>query len=734
MRKLLPVFILLLAVPLFADNNRSQSYFTYDDGGTIVRQGDDQKEVEARVNFPVYPGDEVTTSRRGRAEIRLSDGNVIALDRGTQIRFGSIRDTYEGEANQTTVIELRYGHVMLERDSDDREPVRLDTESASFAATERAIYSVDTERDKGAVRVYDGTIEVRTPSRTTRVRAGEEGRLDDRGLYDLVSLARGGADDFERWFLGRSEVYRRGSSRYLDRSLAYADPELERYGSWVYVSDYGSWCWRPVIMSAGWRPYFNGYWHHGRGGALVWVSYDPWGWVPYHYGRWSFSPGYGWVWLPGYGYSPAWVYWMYGPGYIGWAPAGWYDCYRPYYGWAYRPYARAGLEFGFGFYGRVRVRDIDLRPWTFVSPGNIISTRVDRAALKTDIIRERLSRDGQTHATVSGAPARFTRSEIRDPASAVNNIVRRGIGGGTGKEGPGSAADMTPFFRRDPALSSAVRDHIVRSRNAEVPPSVATPRGAGSGIPTPGTGGTLEGRVPRDGGGSRHSEAPAAGGTLQRGTGSGTVGGAVGDWRRNDPSSATAPGSVRRDAGSGSATTPTPRDNGGTVRRGGDTPHTPQPTPPADRGTTPPRDRGNWRDRVERPSSDPKPPATTTTPAPPRDQSVNRDNWRGRSNDGASRGSVRESSGGSGRSDVPRRIIDGIGGPRISGERPSHGSGGSGNSGGGHGGNSGGSSSGSSSGSSHGSSPPPQHSSPPPSHDSGSGEHKSSGEGHVKRN
>src|SRR5436190_8340517 len=193
MRKLLPFFLLFLAVPLFADsngNNRSQSYFTFDDGGTIVRQGDDQKEVEARVNFPVYPGDEITTSRRGRAEIRLSDGNVIALDRGTQIKFGSIRDSYEGEANQAnqTVIELHYGHVMLERDSDDRDPVRLDAESASFAATERAIYSVDTERDKGAVRVYDGTIEVRTPSRTTRVRAGEEGRLDDRGLYDLVSL------------------------------------------------------------------------------------------------------------------------------------------------------------------------------------------------------------------------------------------------------------------------------------------------------------------------------------------------------------------------------------------------------------------------------------------------------------------------------------------------------------------------------------------------------------------
>ena len=466
-----------------------------------------------------------------------------------------------------------------------------------------------------------------------------------------------------------------------------------------------------MSLAVGWRPYYNGYWHHGRGGALVWVSYEPWGWVPYHYGRWSFAPTIGWVWLPGGGYSPAWVYWMYGPGYIGWAPAGWYDCFGPYYGWAYRPYARAG--FGFGFYGRVRVHDIDLRPWTFVSPGHIVSTRIDRAALTTDVIRQRLARDGGGFATVSGAPARFSRSEIRDPATAVGNIIRRGHGGGTGREGSGSAADMTSFFRRDPALSGAVRENIVRSRIAEVPPSFNAPRGVGSGIPTPGTGGTLEGRVPRDGGGSRHQETPATG-TISRGSGAGTIGGAAGDWRSNQPA------------------TGTPRDNGGSIHRGGDS----TTTTPRDSGTTT-RDRGNWRDRFDRPSTnDPKPPTTTNTPpsvhdrSTVRDRSVERDNWRGRGgNDGASRGSVRESSGSSGRNDVPRRIIDSIGGSRITsggdrGSRSSGGgnSGGSGSGGGGRSGNSGGGSH--SSGNSGG------------SHSSNSGSSKSSGggEGHVKRN
>src|SRR5437016_13003910 len=88
--------LIALALPLHASTGKDQSYFTYDDGGTIIRQGDDGREVDARVNMPVFPTDEVITGRRGRSEIRLSDGNVIALDRSTDIRFKSILDSYDG--------------------------------------------------------------------------------------------------------------------------------------------------------------------------------------------------------------------------------------------------------------------------------------------------------------------------------------------------------------------------------------------------------------------------------------------------------------------------------------------------------------------------------------------------------------------------------------------------------------------------------------------------------------
>src|SRR5437773_12265219 len=102
---ILSLITLAAAVPLYAA--KGQSYFTYDDGGTIVRQGDDGREVDARVNFPVFPGDEVITNRRGRAEIRLSDGNVIALDRSTDVVFRSLFDSYDGSDSTQTVAEVR---------------------------------------------------------------------------------------------------------------------------------------------------------------------------------------------------------------------------------------------------------------------------------------------------------------------------------------------------------------------------------------------------------------------------------------------------------------------------------------------------------------------------------------------------------------------------------------------------------------------------------------------------
>ncbi|HEX7419164.1 MAG TPA: DUF6600 domain-containing protein [Thermoanaerobaculia bacterium] len=633
MRKLaVSTFILAVAVtlPLHA-RGKNESYISYDDGGTVVRQGDDNnREIDARVNLPVFPGDEVITNRRGRTEVRLADGNVLGIDRATSILFRSILDSYDTDGNDT-IAELRYGKVAIYRVSDATESLRLDTPSASYFAGSEAVFSVESDsHGRDHLAVFQGSIEVRTPAKTSRVRAGESAEVDDRGLYDLVNDEQTSADDFERWFLQRSEKFGNSNSRYLDRSLAYSDDDLAHHGSWTFISGFG-WGWRPFV-GAGWRPYYNGQWSTGPSGCLTWVSYEPWGWVPYHYGRWSFDPAYGWFWLPGSAYSPAWVYWMYSPGYIGWAPAGWYDCYRPYYDWAYRPYARAGLDFGFGFYGRVRVNEIDLRPWTFVDANTIVSGRIDRAAIGIDIVRGRLVRGpADLGAMISGSPAKFGRSDLRDPAGAVNEIYRRGLTGATGQVVP--ATDMTPFFRRDNELPAVIRDRFVRThpvdgvivagRTPAVGGSVA-PIGAGSVAPI-GSGSLApigRGGVAPTTGGSGNTPTPSTGGNdgrIHRGDG--------GDWRNN--------------GGGSSAPAPAPRDSGsGRVHR--DT-------------TTPDQ---SWRGRVnhafpagvdggDRPSATTPAQAPGETPAP------------------APNPSGRTRATRSGSSDVPRRVIDGIGGTRI---------------------------------------------------------------------
>jgi hypothetical protein len=433
---------------------------------------------------------------------------------------------------------------------------------------------------------------------------------------------------------------------------------------------------------------------------------------------------------------------MYGPSYIGWAPMGWYDCYRPYYDWAYRPYARAGFDIGWGWSGRVRPGEVDLRPWTFVTPNQLMNRHVDQASLTADLIRDRLRRDGNT-GLVSSAPARFTRNEIRDPNAAVGNVFRRGIGSGTGREGSGSAADMTPFFRRDPELSNSIRERVVRARPVEgVGAGVTIPirSGAPSGVPTPGTSGTLEGRVNRGGDG-----------TIPRGGESPVI---VRDGRpvhTDDPASGLRRGG---DAPSGTTTTTTPNDwrrgraVDGNLRRG-DAPQTPAADTPRtitpDRGSID-RNRGNNDGGLRRgdaPSGD-----TTSKPA------TGADNWRGRAvgrRDDAGASASPSGNSNSGSRDVPRRIIDGIGGARIfHGETPSGDSGtrtrdsGSRDSGSR---DSGSRDSGRGSGSSapthtERSSPPPSHSepshvdrsSPPPqSHDSGSHQSHNDGGGHSKK-
>ena len=93
---------------------------------------------------------------------------------------------------------------------------------------------------------------------------------------------------------------------------------LAPYGKWFTLGNYGL-VWSPTVAGPNWSPYANGNWVL-ENNVWTWESYDPWGWATCHYGRWIQDVTFGWVWIPGTVWAPAWVGWLKGGGYVGWAP------------------------------------------------------------------------------------------------------------------------------------------------------------------------------------------------------------------------------------------------------------------------------------------------------------------------------------------------------------------------------------------------------------------------------
>jgi hypothetical protein len=678
----------LLAMPALAQDQH-QSYVTYDDGDTILLQGDG-REINARVNLPVYPGDELRAGRRGRTEVRLSDGNVIALDQQSAVRIESALASFEREDTQT-VATLLGGQVVVYRLYRGSEPLRLDTANASYLSSKEALYSVErASTGIDFVTVFQGSVEVRTPQGAKRLDAGVRAKVDLTGVYSTTRLVSDGATEFEQWFIRRASRYSANESRYLDSSLAYVESDLNDHGRWVYVSEYSGHVWRPYV-SVGWRPYYNGYWHTGWGGSMVWVSYEPWGWAPYHYGRWAYHSYHGWVWLPGYGYSPAWVYWVWGPSWVGWAPAGWYDCYWGYRSWYYYPnYCNnCGYYRGYGFQGRVTISSRDLNAYTVVDRKGLFSTRVDRASLTADEVKTRLARDGNK-GVLSNQSVRVSKDEIRDPSRVAERIIRDSNGSGTGtSQGAGSPADVTQFFQRDPNPSASVRDRVTRGlpRDTQTTPTTATRGTTGTTAPSDNTGKSEPGVVTRGtvSGGS-------TGGTVTRGGTSGTV-------TRTTPSAGsgstpttgtrTAPTTGTRttpSTGSGSTPTTGTRSTPATgTRSDGETPSggtgvvrprtdSPAPTPDtrSNQGGSETRSRPVARPEPAKPTETRQAPAKDPDPEP-RAQTRSRPATPEASQP-VSRAPARSSSpqasddwrrGNAGSTDPAQRVITTIGGARI---------------------------------------------------------------------
>ncbi len=347
-----------------------------ENGVTLVRSSDNLTE-EGTVNAPIFPGDTLSTERNQRVEVQLADYSFVRLDYSTQVQFQALCDIYNAY-EQSTILKLFNGDVFIEaRNMDDKDKnFQIDTPFASIYLLTSGTFRINVDSEQ-RVEIYsfNGVAEVVGEYDSVLLRSGSMTFVTYRSNpADPQSFNSFYSDSFDHWNGERDDFY--SSARRVDEYYDSAPYEIKRYyselsyyGGWVYVPVYG-YVWYPYGTYAGWRPYYDGYWHWGPNGYF-WVSYEPWGWAPYHYGRWTWAPGYGWVWIPGRIFSGAWVAWSYGLSCIGWCPLDYWD--RP---------AFININIYLGSY--------DFNTWNFIYYKDVSARNVRHAVLRQGLVEKDL--------------------------------------------------------------------------------------------------------------------------------------------------------------------------------------------------------------------------------------------------------------------------------------------------------------------------------------------------------
>ncbi len=448
--------LLALAAPAAAESG-SYGYFRVVEGSATLMQAGTDERTSAEINQPVLAGDRIQVPGRSRVEIALADRNLLRVDGGSELILERLAASPDRD-DRATVLRLLEGNLQLvvTQDSLGDELPRIETPNATVYPQNYGVYRITADRQGWSeVVVRRGTAEIVTDRGTERVRAGEEAIVDgDRYAEIQVREARG-FDTLERWARQMDDEYASADQPYVDENLRYQAAPLARYGSWVTVD--GSPYWRPRV-AAGWRPYYDGRWIYTPAG-LTWISYEPWGWVPYHYGSWDYLPAYGWLWQPGYVWSPAWVYWYWGPSYVGWCPTGYYThFYGPRFGF--------GFGFHYGLYGWAGGNWGHFNHWSFVHTsyfgghGGHGGHHNGFWDGRQDVRRYAVPIDGST---VRGALERgiiTTDTKPLRPSTWANHneVLRAARNGAGGAELP----DVTSFVARKPDLPANVA-RVVRA-------------------------------------------------------------------------------------------------------------------------------------------------------------------------------------------------------------------------------------------------------------------------------
>ena len=412
--------------------------------------------IEAEINHPLLTGDQINTGS-GRIELVLPDGTIIRAAPGTVVVFDALAGAPDSEAEEGTFVSLDQGELQVRTPESffEAEDVAIQTANATIYLGASGSYRIIAQGSSFTeVVVREGFAEADTRSGSKIARSGEALEISGNERPFVNRVEAGPADSLELWAGDLDMLASEAIQRDVDPRLSYAAAPLEGNGEWLDLPEGRA--WRPYVR-ADWRPFRYGRWVYTPSG-LTWVASAPWGWVTSHYGFWDFVPGYGWLWLPGNVYSPAGVYWYWGPTHVAWVPYGYYN-----------RYSRGRV--GYGIYGWAG------GDWSYWNDWTFCPTRYfGRRGYDNYWNRGQDLERGRRFAVPRGIVTTDTRGlgpeSWGKPSEALERLVRRVDSQGQGRSLP----DVTDFVARRKGADvvrgtngSSLRDHKTASRERLAP-------------------------------------------------------------------------------------------------------------------------------------------------------------------------------------------------------------------------------------------------------------------------
>lgn len=469
---------------------RTPPRLSFVDGHVSFWRPGAQEWVQAQINTPLAPGDELYTGSPGNLELQIGARAFVRGWANTQL----------GLTNQEPdflQFKVTAGYASFDlRSLDPGHTVEVDTPNAAFTIEHPGYYRVRVAGDRTSFISRRAGRAIVTPASgdTVAIAASEEVVVEGTDHPQVSSFVAPKLDDWDTWNYARTDALLDAvSARYVPAGT-YGVDDLDHYGQWRVVDEYGP-VWVPTGVSAGWAPYTTGAWMLDPFYGWTWVDTAPWGWAPYHYGRWVYVNNI-WAWTPGPAmarpvYAPALVVFVGGPGVgvgvavtsplVGWVALGWGEPCVPWWGrpgFIHRPW------WG-GWAGPRVVNNMVIQRTTVVHVDQINvyrNARVRNAVVVVDETRfghGRIAPARVTHVNardfhpihtapaVAPTPASYVPTATRGIRPAERDLARRvvatrlphrreGAAGGGHRPGPVSPSEPAPRLvtapqRREPA-------------------------------------------------------------------------------------------------------------------------------------------------------------------------------------------------------------------------------------------------------------------------------------------